>query len=237
MTETPEAPERDPAERATLQEHVYRKLREALISGCYEPGHVLQVRALAEQFGVSTMPVREAQMRLVAERALQVLPNRAIRVPILDDAETEELYALRMLLETRAGRQAAERFDPAALAALEALQSEMDAAMERPGIDEALHLNAHFHFAIYRAGTTSVSLSVIESLWMMSGPIIRAPLRRGAARLPGSMDKSARTNHRLMIDGLRRGDGDAVAQAIEADLAVALAAFRGCGWPAESDAS
>lgn len=226
MAQASEAPDLGPIETTTLQELVYRRLREALITGQYGPGHVLQVRALAQTFGVSTMPVREAQMRLAAERALEMLPNRAIRVPVLDDAQIEELYAMRITLEGGAGRKAAGRFDSADLAALVATQEKMEAAMAARSIDDVMRLNARFHFAIYRAGTTSICHSVIESLWMISGPIICAPLRRESAGLPAGSTEATRENHRAMIDGLRRQDGEAVARAIEADLTGALAAFR-----------
>ena len=70
-------------ERRTLGDSAYLHLRELLMSGRVGPGERLSLRNLAEALGVSMMPVREAVTRLVADRALEVTPNRAVRVPVL----------------------------------------------------------------------------------------------------------------------------------------------------------
>ncbi len=68
-------------ERETLNDRVYRELRTMIMSGGFEPGAELTLRALAQALKVSLMPVRDAIGRLVAERALEMLPNRKVIVP------------------------------------------------------------------------------------------------------------------------------------------------------------
>ena len=70
-------------EHATLNDRAYLALKRSLISGQFRPGQILVIRAMAESYGISTTPVREALQRLVAERLLVMQPNRSIAVPLL----------------------------------------------------------------------------------------------------------------------------------------------------------
>ena len=76
----------EPLNRQTLGERAYARLADLLISGRLAPGEKLSLRAAADVLGVSIMPVREAVSRLVADKALEVTPNRAVRVPLLSAA-------------------------------------------------------------------------------------------------------------------------------------------------------
>src|SRR5256885_7031933 len=69
-----------PLKRQTLSSDVYAQLRELLITGQMIPGEQISLRTTASALGVSVMPVREAVHRLVAEQALELTPNRALRV-------------------------------------------------------------------------------------------------------------------------------------------------------------
>src|SRR5277367_6911915 len=77
----------EPLDRQTLGERAYAQLADLLISGRLAPGEKLSLRASADVLGVSIMPVREAVSRLVADRALGVAPNRAVRVPLMSAAQ------------------------------------------------------------------------------------------------------------------------------------------------------
>ena len=77
-----------PPERITLGTQVYDALRDLLIAGGLAPGERLSLRTVAERLGTSMMPAREAVSRLVADEALEVLPNRAVRVPVIIDSTT-----------------------------------------------------------------------------------------------------------------------------------------------------
>ena len=68
--------------RSTLNEEVYEELKQALISGKIAPGSTMTIRSLAQSFGISIMPVREALRRLVAEHVLVLLPNRSVALPV-----------------------------------------------------------------------------------------------------------------------------------------------------------
>src|SRR5262245_22722803 len=97
----------------TLGESVRTMLSERMIGGEFAPGDKLSLRTLADLLGVSMTPVREAVSRLVADHALEVAPNRAVRVPILNIAQFRELTKLRIDIEGAAAFRAASSRDDA----------------------------------------------------------------------------------------------------------------------------
>ena len=86
-------------ERVTLGERVYAELRELLMSGELAPGQKMSLRTVAETLGVSMMPVREAVARLVSDQSLEVLPNRAVRVPLMTLTRFRELTTVRLAVD------------------------------------------------------------------------------------------------------------------------------------------
>jgi DNA-binding GntR family transcriptional regulator len=100
-----------PVERAaSLGDRVYELLREYLRSGQVTWGEPLREAALAARLGVSRTPVREALARLASE-GLAEAQGRSFTVPALTGEDLEDIYELRLLLETEAMRQAARRED------------------------------------------------------------------------------------------------------------------------------
>src|SRR6266568_178134 len=88
----------DPA-RDTLQQRVYHALARGLMGGMFTPGEAVSLRTLAARLGTSAMPVREAVSRLIAERALVMLPNRSVIIPRMSRARFNELTKTRQILE------------------------------------------------------------------------------------------------------------------------------------------
>src|SRR3546814_5729468 len=97
-----------------------------------EPGQRFTLRGLAATVGTSAMPVREAVGRLAAEQTLEVLPNRAIRVPIMTRGRFLELRPIRIQLEGLAIVQAAQHRSAAELAEIQAYEQEFRLAREQP---------------------------------------------------------------------------------------------------------
>src|SRR5690606_5351375 len=86
-------------EYRALSDQAYAAIKQELISGRFAPRQMLVLRTLAETYGISTTPVREALQRLVGEGLLEMLPNRSIAVPDWDPAKFSELYRIRCELE------------------------------------------------------------------------------------------------------------------------------------------
>src|ERR1700679_2252645 len=107
--------------RETVQERVYLALRDQLMGGGFVPGHKLKIAELAEGFGTSAMPVREALNRLTVERALETLPSRTVRVTALSKAALQDLRETRFAIEGLAIARAAANMTAESLATLKEL--------------------------------------------------------------------------------------------------------------------
>jgi DNA-binding GntR family transcriptional regulator len=200
-------------ERETVQERVYAALREKLMRGGFEPGQKLKIAELAEAFGTSAMPVREALNRLTAERALETLPNRTVHVPALSKDCLQDLKETRFAIEGLAVARAALNMTAETLAMLRRFidaQSETDAEHVSEASAEQ---NRAFHFAIYRQSGSAVLLPIIESLWLQFGPYLRDASERFDGR-----DGRGTNFHVEIVEALARGDGDAARHALEADI-------------------
>lgn len=200
-------------ERETVQERVYAALRDRLMRGGFEPGQKLKIAELASAFGTSAMPVREALNRLAAERAIECMPNRSVRVPALSKYSLQDLMETRFAVEGLAVARAASTMTAETLATLRQLidaQSETDAEHVSEGSAEQ---NRAFHFAIYRQAGSTVLLPIIESLWLQFGPYLRIASERFDGR------EGRGTNfHVEIVDALARGDGHAARAALESDI-------------------
>jgi len=134
-----------PLLRETVGGAVYRRLREAVLSGRIPAGARINELELASSWQVSRTPIRDALRRLEAEGLLTAVPGRGMVVPILRRSDVEELYALREAVEGLAARRAAERATPAFLAQLNALIKTYGAALKQEdlaqvvAVDDALH--------------------------------------------------------------------------------------------------
>src|ERR1700753_765261 len=91
---------------ALLHNSVYDELCWRMITGRITPGITLSTRGLAQELGVSQMPVREALSRLSAERAIEIRSKRRITVPSMTSGRFDDLLRCRLLLEPEAARQA-----------------------------------------------------------------------------------------------------------------------------------
>jgi DNA-binding GntR family transcriptional regulator len=200
-------------ERETIQERVYLALREKLMRGAFAPGQKLKLAELAKAFGVSAMPVREALNRLTAERALESLPNRTVRVPALSREALQELKEARFAIEGLAVSRAAANITPETLRTLRDLiraQHETDAEHAAEGSAEQ---NRAFHFTIYRQTNATVLLPIIESLWLQFGPYLRA-----ASDAFDGREGRGINFHSEIVEALARRDGTAARAALEADI-------------------
>jgi DNA-binding GntR family transcriptional regulator len=202
-----------PVERESIQDKVYGALRTKLMRGGFQPGQKLKIAELAAAFGTSAMPVREALGRLVAERALESLPNRSMRVPSISRDTLADLVQARCAVEGLAVERAAARIDAATIAMLEryiAAQTATDAGHEPEASAEQ---NRAFHFAVYRAAESTVLLPMIESLWLQFGPYLRV----ASERFDGGGGRG--TNfHVEIVAALARRDGRQARSALESDI-------------------
>ena len=214
-----------PVARQTVQDQVYAELRDNLIHGMFDAGEPLKIRDLAARLSVSTMPVREALGRLVSEHAVEAMANRSVRVPLITADRLEDLAHARRLIEGELTALAVPRIESDGIAELKDLTAAYDALAGGAimAAREASRLNHAFHFAIYRAAGSPVLIPVVESLWMQSGPYVRA----AAAIYDGSDGAGATNHHHRLIEAIAAQDVQAARAALAADIGRAFDLLRG----------
>ena len=209
--------ETEPLDRKTLANLAYERLSDLLVSGRLAPGDKVSLRSTAEILGTSMMPVREAVTRLVADAALEVTPNRAVRVPIMSAARFRDLTKVRMSVEGLAAAEAALHAGPAELDAIARAEAlfRAESARSVPDLSSAVALNRDFHFALYSAAGSPILLDIIRALWLKAGPVINLDLRANPERLKTG---GAVGFHRALLDAIRSRDPDAARTALVGDV-------------------
>jgi DNA-binding GntR family transcriptional regulator len=172
-------------------------IRELIITGELTAGQQLRQRDLAQRFGVSQTPVREAMRRLESEGLVIGDTHRGFTVVMPDDGPVEENFQIRAALESLGASLAARKIDEAGLAELQRLNEEMRALAD--GDPRYAELNREFHFTLYEYSRSPLLMSLMRLLW--------ASLQ-GGPRVQRTHAESAR-QHDAILDALRAGDADA----------------------------
>jgi len=204
--------------RQTVADTVHHQLRQALILGRFDPGQMLTVAALAQGFGTSPMPVREALARLGAEHALDIRSNGSAYVPPATRALLDDICEARVLIERAATERAAGAITGEELAALERQEAAHVATAHLQDIAGMLERNRDFHLAIYRAARSAVLPALIDSLWLRYGPFMRLLSRHLEPRLAEGAHEPFMAGHRRIVAALRARDAAAAGAAAEADI-------------------
>lgn len=154
-----------------LRDVVTAELRHAILSGRYKPGQRLVEDRLAEDFGVSRNPVREALRSLAAEGLVALTARRGATVAAPSPADALEMIEVRATLEALNARHAARRRDPQVIALLSAVLGEGAAAAASGAVDALPELNARFHDALAAAGSNRVLGDLMRSLRLRTGAV------------------------------------------------------------------
>ena len=200
-----------PLLKQTLQEGVFRRLCELILEGGIAPGQSITVAHLAEAFGVSPMPVREALTRLTGAGVLTVVSGRTIGIPKLTMDRLNDLRKVRLEVETTAVRWAAERQDEALLGALTRAFQRLEEAEKNADAKHYIRANYDFHFHLYRHAGSPILLTIIENLWLQISPYFHLLRESGNFRISNHQ-------HEAMFEGVQRRDPEAAATALAADI-------------------
>lgn len=174
-------------------------LRTAILRGILKGGQVLRQEELAASFGVSRMPLREAFRQLEAEGLLTIYPHKGAVVTELSALEAQELYEIRLALETTALAKAIPNLTPAHLVRAEKLLNQADGESD---IGRWGELNWQFHAALYQAAGRPRLLAMLERLHLSVDRYMRLEL--------AALDYRPRSQaeHRELLQACRQGDSD-----------------------------
>jgi DNA-binding GntR family transcriptional regulator len=202
----------------TKQQALERFLREEIARGRIRPGTRLKQQDLARQFGMSPTPVRETLRRLEGDGLVLYAPNRGIRVAQVDFPEVEEIYLMRMALESLAVQSAAARLTAEDHSTLSNLQDRMDRAIAKGRLKTLRELNHDFHMAIYSRAGYDRLFQFIQALW---GLFPWDTLQVIPGRAKGSMRE-----HHAILRRLRDRNGPAAASLMQVHIQRSFAALR-----------
>ncbi len=180
-------------------------IEERIVTGFYPPGTRLDEQELAETFGVSRTPVREALIQLASTGLIDIRPRRGAIVPEMKVERLLEMFEVMAELEAMCGRLAARRIRPAELMELEAAHQACAAARDASDPDTYYQLNEVFHQRIYEASHNSFLAEQATALHRRL-----RPYRRLQLRVRNRMDTSF-AEHSGIMDALKAQESDQVA--------------------------
>ena len=148
---TSELSQLQPLKVLNLREHIEGLVRGAILDGSFGAGERLVESAIAEQLNVSRAPVREALASLEREGVVVHVPRRGYSVIEFTDKDVQEIYSLRLLLETEALRRAMTRATEQELDSMERIVEALgQAALEQREPDRIVELDLSFHESLCR---------------------------------------------------------------------------------------
>jgi DNA-binding GntR family transcriptional regulator len=158
------APARKSLQHRTISAAVAEELRRRIVDGEFSAGFQLRQDALAAEFGVSRIPVREALMQLEAEGLVKIHPHRGAIVSELSTAEIQELFELRALLEPRLLKASARHLTEADYARLDQILNEYSSELRAKHVKRWGELNSEFHTVLYQHAGQPRALAIVANL-------------------------------------------------------------------------
>jgi DNA-binding GntR family transcriptional regulator len=197
-----------PVVSGTASHRIADAMRAAILDGTYQPGERIRQEDVAARSGASRIPVREALRLLQAEGLVTLVANSGAWVAKLSLSECAELYQIRERLEPLLLRASLPGLDGAALDRMAGLADVMERAGASAGetsVGAFLRADREFHLSSYAAAAPGETTQIIGRMWN-STQHYRREFTKIASRRAGL--EATHLEHRLLIDCLRRGDGD-----------------------------
>lgn len=195
--------------RVSLRQQVTEVLRGAVITGAMRPGELFSAPMLAEKFGVSATPVREAMLDLVKEGLIDVVRNKGFRVTELSDGQLDDMTALRMLIEVPTVVDIATRYTPdwgGTIAELRTVADRIVRHAQKQDLIAYIESDRQFHLTLLGLAGNSELVAVVGNLRARSRLY---GLRELAEE--GTLPRSA-AEHAELLDLIVAKDSDAAGE-------------------------
>ncbi len=190
-------------ERETRSERLADEIAEAVLSGEFEPGRRLDEHMLAERFGVSRTPVREALRQLASTGLIDLRPRRGAVVTHTSPDQLERLFVAMAEIEATCARLSAMSMTTIERRRLQAFHGDMGEIVERGDREAFATANLSFHTLIYRGAHNEILADFATSLRRRLAPFRRAQFK-AAGRLPRS-----HAEHALIMQAIVAGEAAA----------------------------
>jgi len=182
----------------TLRERILETIREAIIKGSLKAGEKVAEPELAERFGISRTPIREAFRQLESEGYLTVIPRKGAVVAAFSQKDVEEFYAIKSILEGYAAKRACENISSKDIEKLESINLKLSLLAESGDVKHFFKIHNDFHDLFIRAANNEKLYDLINSL---VGKFQR--LRLASLSIPGRMKISVE-EHQKIIEAFRK---------------------------------
>lgn len=190
--------------RSTTAAEVARIVRQKILSGQYKAGDFLRQEALAQELGVSRIPIREALALLEAEGFVVREQYRGALIPHLSLREVEEIYGLRSMIEPFLLEHALPKLTPEVIAKAREL---VVASRDCTDLNKWGQLNFQFHKTLYAVADLPLTMQVLDQLLMRADRYLR--MQR---YLSAEIQQESDQEHQNLLDLIEAGRGeDAIA--------------------------
>ncbi|MGG7464655.1 GntR family transcriptional regulator [Plantibacter sp. YIM 135347] len=195
---------------SSMRESIAEVLRSEIVQGTLAPGTKLSEGRLAERFGTSRMPVREALQTLARADFVIVEQRRGTFVRGVSQREIVDLYEVREALEGMAARLCAVRASEELLDRLDALMAQMAAAVEANDSVSYIQADEQMHASVFEG---SANLRLMDQYRLLTDHLHRNYLSTVVTRRPGRLTRSM-TEHQAIVEAVRMRDADSAERAM-----------------------
>ncbi len=185
----------------TLREKIVETVRAAIVNGQIPAGTRVAEPELADRFGISRTPIREAFRQLESEGFITVIPRKGAVVASLSAKDISDFYDLKMVLEGYAARCAAKVLSEKDMVKMEAVNRQMEAASGKKDLRKILSLHNEFHEIFLKACGNEKLYTIVRNMVMQFQRFRLILVMRG--KIEGSIRQ-----HREIIDAFRKRDAE-----------------------------
>jgi DNA-binding GntR family transcriptional regulator len=203
----------------TLSDQAFELIRERILSTQIPPLAPIRQEALAEELGISKIPLREALARLEQHGLLSSRPNYGFIVPAMTATEAEEVFALRLKIEPEAAAMASLDADAEQRETAKAALVSLEAAT-KASAPAAVAFNRAFHLALVRPGGRQVTAQLIERLHVLAERYVRKHLE------PEGRVVRADNEHRAILKAWLARDSARITALVSQHIATTLDDLR-----------
>lgn len=203
----------EPVRVATVNETVYRKLEQAIISGQFLPGTRLAAENLARQMKVSTIPVREALARLEVRGLVTIVPQKGAIVIQQSVESINELLEIRLILESAAVERVVPLVSAETINLLKKANNAYEVAWRQANVAKILAASKNFHDCLYRDKQMPNLIKMISQIWDIISPYYHIMFRSQGGKL-----HTGANYHTKIIEGMQEKNEKKVLCWLEQDL-------------------
>ncbi len=188
-----------------LRQVIAKRLRSSIFTSDIKPGEWLRQEQLAQKFGVSQTPVREALQDLVSEGIVERIPYRGIRVVEFTLADLLDLYTVRAVAEGLAARYAAQNITSKELQELEQAFQRLEQTPISQDVVEHRRLHRQFHQLIHASSRHAYLIRSLNQMWNTFPTMMLSNFARTAEN-PIGRGVAAMTEHRAIVNAIQAHD-------------------------------